>query len=141
VVKDGAVGFEFEPRAPRAKKGTAKGEPKAPAPKLDFTGLEPIGKCPVCDGNIFDTETSFICEKSQAEKRPCKFKINKTIAQQPIDKSEAVKLLTEGRTGLLDKFISKAGRPFSAYLVMDDMGKITFDFPPRDGESVEGRSE
>ena len=141
VVKDGAVGFEFEPRAPRAKKGTAKGEPKAPAPKLDFTGLEPIGKCPVCEGNIFDTETSFICEKSQAEKRPCKFKINKTIAQQPIDKSEAVKLLTEGRTGLLDKFISKAGRPFSAYLVMDDMGKITFDFPPRDGESVEGRSE
>jgi Zn finger protein HypA/HybF involved in hydrogenase expression len=139
VIKDGAVGFEFEPRPPRAKKGTR--EPKAPAPKIDFTGLEPIGKCPICEGRIFETEASFICEKSQAEKRPLQIQNQKAIAQQPIDKSEAVKLLTEGRTGLLDKFISKAGRPFSAYLVMDDMGKITFEFPPRDGDSVEGRSE
>jgi len=32
----------------------------------------------------------------------------------------------------LTKFISKAGRPFPAYLVMDDTGKATFEFPPRE---------
>ncbi len=138
VIKDGAVGFEFEPRPARAKKGAGKTEPKEPAPKLDFTGKEPIGKCPTCEGNVFETESNYICEKSQADKRPCKFKINKTIAQQPIEPAQAIKLLTENRTALLDKFISKAGRPFSAFLVMDDMGKITFEFPPRDGESSTG---
>jgi hypothetical protein len=34
-------------------------------------------------------------------------------------------------------FISKAGKPFPAYLVMDDMGKVTFEFPPREGEDAQ----
>ena len=41
-------------------------------------------------------------------------------------------LLAENKSGLLTEFISKAGRAFPAYLVMDDMGKITFEFPPRE---------
>jgi hypothetical protein len=41
------------------------------------------------------------------------------------------RLLTERKTELLQKFISKAGRPFAAYLLMDEAGKVTFDFPPR----------
>src|SRR4029077_16873840 len=110
VVKEGKVGFEFEPRPPRAAKGAAKsGEPKAPAPKIDFTGLESIGKCPKCGGKVFDTDASYICEKSQADKRPCKFKIGKVILQQPIERAQALKLLSGEKTDLLDKFISKAG--------------------------------
>jgi DNA topoisomerase-3 len=55
--------------------------------------------------------------------------------QQPIERAQAHKLLTARRTDLLDKFISKKnGRPFPAYLVMDDAGKVTFEFPPREGE-------
>ena len=81
---------------------------------------------------MFDTEAGYICEQSQADKRPCKFKIGKTILQQPIESGQVVKLLAEGRSDLLDKFISKTGRPFSAYLVIDDMGKVGFDFPPRE---------
>ncbi len=55
--------------------------------------------------------------------------------QQTIDRAQATKLLAEGRTDLLDKFISKTGKPFKAYLVMDDLGKATFEFPPREAES------
>ena len=44
------------------------------------------------------------------------------------------KLLADGKTDLMDKFISKAGRPFAAYLVLDDAGKATFEFAPRDTE-------
>jgi DNA topoisomerase-3 len=140
VVKEGKVSFEFEPRPARAVKGAAKsGEPKEPAPKIDFTGLESIGKCPKCGGRVFDTEAAYLCEKSQTDKRPCKFKISKVILQQPIDRAQAVKLLTENKSDLMTQFISKAGKPFPAYLVMDDMGKVTFEFPPREGEGAEAQ--
>ena len=136
ALKDGKIGFEFEPRAPRARKAGGKSsEPKEPAAKIDFTGKEPIGKCPKCGGGVFDTEAGYICEESQAAKRPCKFKVGKTILQQPIESAQAAKLLSGGRTDLLTQFVSKAGRPFSAYLVLDDMGKVGFEFPPREAET------
>jgi DNA topoisomerase-3 len=133
VVKDGAVSFEFEPRPARGKKGAAKStEPKEPAPKIDFTGQQPLGKCPKCGGKVFETEAAYLCEQSQADKRPCKFKISKVILQQPIERAQAAKLLAESRSDLLKEFISKAGRPFPAFLVMDENGKVTFEFPPRE---------
>ena len=132
--KDGKTAFEFEPRGEGKGKGAKKGAPKEPAAKIDFTGKTPLGKCPKCKGNIFETETDYVCEKSQAESKACKFKIGKEILQQPIDASQAAKLLADRKTDLLKDFISKAGKPFPAYLVMDDKGKVTFEFPPREGE-------
>lgn len=81
---------------------------------------------------MFDTPAGYLCEKSQADSKPCRFKVNKEILGQPIEPAQAQKILTDGKSDLLDKFISKAGRPFPAYLVMDEKGKITFDFPPRE---------
>jgi DNA topoisomerase-3 len=141
VVKDGKIAFEFEPRPAKTKKAGGKpGEPKQPEVKIDFTGKQAVGKCPKCDSEVFDTEAGYICEKSQAEKRPCKFKIGKTILQQPIEPAQAAKLLADHRTDLLSKFISKTGRPFSAYLVLDDMGKVTFEFPPREAEAEKSQA-
>jgi len=132
VVKDGGTAFEFPPRE---RKGKAKaGAPREPMPKIDFTGKEPIGKCPKCGSPVFDTEAGYLCEKSQADVRPCKFKLSREILQQPIDAVQAKKLLATRKTDLIDKFISKAGKPFPAYLVMDAKGKVTFEFPPREGE-------
>ena len=48
---------------------------------------------------------------------------------------DRAKLLAASRSDLLDHFISsKTGRPFKAFLVMDDMGKVSFEFPPREEE-------
>ncbi len=80
------VGFEFEKRQPKPK---AKGKAAEVAPKIDFTGSEPIGKCPKCGGKIFETENSYICERSQADRRPCKFKLSKTILGREISKEQA----------------------------------------------------
>jgi DNA topoisomerase-3 len=136
ALKDGETAFEF---APRVKKGKAKdGAPAAPQVKIDFMDKPVIGKCPRCGGKVYDTEAGFICENSQRDAKSCKFKISKEIGQQPIDAVQAQKLLTEHRSDLLTKFISKTGRPYSANLVMDDKGKITFDFPPRDGDGGNG---
>ena len=139
VLKDGEIGFEFEARASRTKRDAAKvAAAREPAPRLDFTGQEPLGQCPKCGGRVFEADTAYVCEKSQAEKRPCKFKVNKVILQQPIDRAQAAKLLAENRTDLLKQFVSKTGRPFPACLVMDDMGKVTFEFPPRETEPAKG---
>jgi DNA topoisomerase III len=121
------VGFEFEKREQKPK---GERKLKKPAPKIDFTGKESVGECPKCGGKIFETETSYICERSQADRKPCKFKLSKTILGLDIPKEQAQKLFTTGKTDLLEGFISKRGRPFSAYLKLED-GKVGFEFPER----------
>ncbi len=128
----GKVGFEF---APREKKAGGKFGKKAadatPAVKLDFTGQTPLGVCPKCKGKVFEGPESYLCERSQADTKKCTFRIGKEILQQPVSREQAQKLLADGRTDLMDKFISKAGKPFPAHLVLGDKGKVEFDFPPR----------
>jgi DNA topoisomerase-3 len=121
------VGFEFEKREPKSK---GERKPSIPVPKIDFTGKQSVGKCPKCGGKIFETETSYICERSQADRTPCKFKLSKTILGRDIPKEQAEKLLTTGKTDLLEGFISKRGRPFAAYLKLED-GKVGFEFPEK----------
>jgi len=109
---DGAkVSFEF---APREKKFPAKGAKKddAPAVKIDFTGQEPLGKCPKCKGNVFEGPESYLCERSQLDAKKCTFKTGKVVLQQPVDREQVKKLLATGKTDLLTQFISKAGKPF-----------------------------
>jgi DNA topoisomerase-3 len=125
---DGKVGFEFEART--AKKGGPQKPKEAPL-KTDFSKAEPLAVCPICGGRVFETDLRYVCERSQADKKPCKFKVDKTILQQPIDREQLKKLADTGRTDLLDKFISKAGKPFPAFLVLDDNQKISFEFPPK----------
>ena len=129
----GKVSFEFAPRPERAKKQTSKGEAAEapPAAPIDFTGLEPIGKCPKCGGRVFETEKQYLCEKSQEKTKRCKFHAGRVILHQPLERDQMAKLLAEGRTGLLTQFISRAGRQFSAYLILAEDGKVGFEFPPR----------
>jgi DNA topoisomerase-3 len=121
------VGFEFEKREPKTKR---ERKPKEPVAKIDFTGKESIGTCPKCGGKIFETQSSYICERSQADQKPCNFRLSKTILGRDIPKEQAQKLLATGKTDLLDNFISKRGRPFSAYLKLED-GKVGFEFPEK----------
>jgi DNA topoisomerase-3 len=129
------VGFEFEKREPKAKREPKSKEPPA---KIDFTGKAVIGECPVCGGKIFETEINYICERSQADRKRCKFKLSKTILGREISKEQAQKLLSNGKTGLLEGFISKRGRPFSAYLKLED-GKVGFEFPERTTAASESK--
>jgi DNA topoisomerase III len=127
------VGFEFEKREPKTKKERKTKEPVA---KIDFSGQQPLGKCPKCGGKIFETDNSYICERSQADRKPCKFKLSKTILGKVIPREQAQKLLTTGKTDLLDGFISKRGRPFSAYLKLEDE-KVGFEFQEKTAPAKE----
>ncbi len=131
VLKAKEVKFEFPPR--KSKAAARSSTPKEPPKKLDFTGQEPLGKCPRCDSRVFEADEAYVCERAQAETKPCKFKTGKLVLQQPIDREQARKLLAEGRTDLLKQFVSgKTGRPFEACLVLQEGGKVGFEFPPRE---------
>ena len=137
VGEGGKVNFEFEARA--AKKAAAPGAPGAPsaprppAEKPDLTKAAAVAVCPLCGGRVLETETQYLCEKSQAAKKPCKFRAGRTILGQPLDRAQLGRLLEDGRTDLLAGFTSKSGKPFSAFLALKDGGKVAFEFPDRGG--------
>lgn len=95
---------------------------------VDFSGQELLGKCPKCSHSVYEHSHHYVCEKSLGAARTCSFKIAKIILERPIEREQIIKLLEKGKTDLLPKFISKKGRPFSAYLVANSDGKITFEF-------------
>jgi DNA topoisomerase-3 len=100
--------------------------------KLDLNTQEPIGKCPICGGRIFETMMSYACENAFGDAPTCKMKIGKKILMQDIDRTQVNKLLTEKKTDLLRGFVSqRTRRKFSAYLVMAEDGKTSFEFEPR----------
>jgi len=103
----------------------------AESPAVDFTGQEPVGPCPKCGSRVFETPMSYLCEKSTGPERTCDFRSGKIILQRPIERAQMVKLLTARKTDLLHKFISKKNRPFSAFLVVGEGGKVGFEFAPR----------
>jgi DNA topoisomerase III len=135
VLKDGAVRFEFAPRPPRAKRNVGAKKAAETSAPLNFTGQEPLGTCPLCGGKVFESDRHYLCERTQAPAKPCKFTTGRVILRRPIERAEISKLLADRRTELLSHFTSKAGRPFSAYLVLGEGGKVGFEFPPREVEA------
>lgn len=108
---------------------SADGEGAQP---VDFSGQTPLGQCPKCSANVFDNGMAYVCEKAVGPGKTCDFRSGKIILQRQIDPAQMTKLLTTGRTDLLDKFISKKNRPFKAYLVLDKAKKkVGFEFEPR----------
>ncbi len=132
VLKNGRIEFEFE-----EKKNGEKTERKKEPEVVDFSNKRQVGVCPKCKGRVFELDDKFVCEKSQAKSKPCKFKISRKILNQEITAEQAEKLLKDKKTDLLNGFISKYNKPFSAYLVMDKLGKVTFEFPPKSDEKKE----
>lgn len=108
------------------------GDSEEDAEIIDFSGQESLGKCPRCSGRVFDHGMSYTCEKAVGSARTCNFKIGKIILTRPLEHEQVGKLLRTGKTDLLPKFISKKGRPFSAYLVIGADGKVGFEFEPRE---------
>ncbi len=106
------------------------GEGQAP----DFSGQETLGACPKCGARVFEQPMAYVCEKSVGGERSCDFRSGRIILQRPIEREQMLKLLSTGRTDLLHRFVSKKGRPFSAFLVRGADGKVGFEFAPRPGK-------
>jgi len=99
---------------------------------VDFSGQARLGDCPKCGAGVYDHGMSYACEKAVGPDRSCDFRSGKVILQQEIEPAQMSKLLAEGRTDLLQGFVSqRTRRKFKAYLVQGKDGKVGFEFEPR----------
>ncbi|MDP2834445.1 MAG: DNA topoisomerase III [Pseudomonadota bacterium] len=106
------------------------------AEAVDFSAQESLGKCPKCGAAVYEHGNSYVCEKSVGAERACDFRSGKLILQQPVEPAQMRKLLADGKDGgktdLLTGFVSaRTRRKFSAFLVRDKAGKVSFEFEPR----------
>ncbi len=122
-VKNWKLEFDFGEEAKAAEASEA----------VDFSEQQSIGPCPKCQSHVFEHGSSFVCEKSTGANATCDFKSGKIILQQPVAREQMQKLLTTGKTDLLENFVSnKTRRKFKAFLAYDkNEGKVVFEFEPR----------
>lgn len=107
---------------------------------VDFGTAEALGPCPKCGSPVHTHGSNYVCSHSvptAGQPTPsCDFKSGTTILQQAIAPEQMRKLLSTGKTDLLDKFVSnKTRRAFKAFLAWDPgAGKVAFEFEPRESK-------
>jgi len=123
-IKNWKLEFDF---GEDAKKAEGDGEP------VDFGDQEALGTCPKCKGHVYEHGANYVCEHAVGAPQTCDFKSGKIILQQPVAREEMTKLLTAGKTSLMEGFVSnKTRRKFKAFLAWDEkQGKVAFEFEPR----------
>jgi DNA topoisomerase-3 len=94
-------------------------------------GAQPLGACPLCRAGVFKIGDHYKCEAGSGERRDCNFIIFGEMSKYRLAEAEVVDLLTKRRTAPISKLKSKAGKPFTAALVLGDDGKVNFDFPDK----------
>ena len=103
---------------------------------VEFGEAENLGACPKCGSPVHEHGSNYVCSKSvptNAQPTPsCDFKTGRVILQQVIEHDQVRKLLADGKTDLLEKFVSmRTRRAFKAYLSYDpEAGKVSFAFEP-----------
>jgi len=104
---------------------------------VDFAGSESLGACPKCGGAVHEHGSNYVCEKAvPTEGQPtptCNFKSGKIVLQQVVEREQIAKLLSDGKTDLLEKFVSnRTRRAFKAFLSWNaEEDKVVFEFEPR----------
>jgi DNA topoisomerase-3 len=122
---------------------------------LDKEKLRPerveLGLCPRCGAEtgeiIRENSRAYGCTSwKNREETGCGFVIWKRVAGRTITPELARQLLEEGKTReVLSGFRSRNNKPFRARLVLNDEGKVEFDFPvrtqPREQEAEPAAAE
>jgi len=127
------ITWEFPPRAPRVGKDGQVKERKAKAP-LDLSKAAKLGTSKAHDAELYQTDDAYIVAKPSGSDNGARavFEVKRLLCQKELPAEEILRLLEDGKTGLIDGFVSKRGSTFSAYLTLSkDKKKAEFEFPPR----------
>lgn len=107
---------------------------------LDLSQFAVVGTCPKCKARVLEQALAYACEHSLIQPKQCDFRSGKVILQQMVSSEQMQKLLTEGKTDLLNDFVSsKTRRKFKAYLTLDAQGKVGFEFAARPAKTSESK--
>ena len=127
---DARIAWEFPPRKHRIGKDGKPIVRKTKAPP-DLSKAKSLGESTLHHGEIVELDGTYYVRKPDQENRSV-FKITKELCKKELPLEEVQKLLTEGKTSLIEGFVSKRGSEFSAYLVLGPKkDKADFEFPPR----------
>ena len=98
--------------------------------KVDVNALEPFWTDPATGAELCEAPTNYVLREKEAGEWKETFKVGRLMCQREIPREQAIKLVTVGKTDLIEKFTSKKGRPFDAFLVRQG-AKMNWEFPPR----------
>ncbi len=90
-----------------------------------------LGFSPIDNTHVYETPAAYMSESALADNEKQGLRISKIILSKELTPDNIKQLLSDGKTELIQGFISKKRRPFDAYLLLEKSGKISFDFPPR----------
>ncbi|HTX67098.1 MAG TPA: DNA topoisomerase 3 [Opitutaceae bacterium] len=122
--------WEFPPRAPKLDKDGKPIARKAKAPP-DLTGAVAVGESRLLGGEILQTGDAYYVRKPAGTGRVV-FTLKRHLCQKEVPVEEVRRLLDDGKTDLIDGFVSKRGNHFKAHLVLaKNRAKAEFEFPPR----------
>src|SRR3954471_22086976 len=122
--------WEFPPRAPKIDKD---GNPivRKPKAKADLSKATVLGESKTPAGQLVELGDAYYVRKPDQDNRQV-FKLSKKLCEVDIPAEQVLKLLEDGRSDLIENFVSKRGNKFSAYLVLSQkQDKAEFEFPPR----------
>ena len=85
---------------------------------------EEVGVCPVCGNKVIRSKYGYSC---LGYREGCKFQISDYICNRVISKNNVIKILRDGSSAKIEGFVSKNGKKFDAYLVLEN-GKVNFKF-------------
>lgn len=130
VIEDGKAKFDFG--------GDSGNGDEA----IDLSEFPVIAKCPLDGAPIHETPNAFVCANYKPGNAGCAFRVGRVILGRTLTQEEFLQLLNEKKTPLLKGFRSnRTKRLFDAYLVLDDKGKVGFDFPPRPARKTAARKK
>ena len=99
---------------------------------LNLDELPVVGTFKESGATVYETPKAYACQRSIEGEPGDNFRLSRTMLGKTLPREEVVKLLEEGKTGLIKGFKSKrTGRLFDAFLILKKQGKIGFEFPPR----------
>jgi DNA topoisomerase-3 len=99
---------------------------------LDLSQLPVVGTFKESGAKVYETPKAYACERTLQSEPGDNFRLSRMMLGKTLPREEVVKLLDEGKTGLIKGFKSKrTGRLFDAFLILKPKGGIGFEFPPR----------
>ncbi len=131
LVRQGArIAWEFPPREAKKDKD---GKPVARKERaqVDLSKAKVVGESKVHHGELVEADDAYYVRKPDQDNRAV-FKLTKKLCEHEITPEEVKELLAQGKSPLIENFISKRGNKFAAYLVLSPKkDKAEFEFPPR----------
>ena len=103
----------------------------------DLTQFPKVGVSPIDGATVYETPNAYLCESYHRDGKG--FRLSRTMLGKTLPREQVEKLLKDGETEVIQNFRSNRTRKlFSASLLLDKTGKITFKFPPREPKAKAG---